>query len=173
MTTKVYNIIKNGQIFNTILMEENIAVNIEDFPEADSIEEIVDEEYVMEYSHPVAAVEAIMVASYENIMSSFVSAIDKAEFLGSTSPVVQHVILDYKEEPKSKQYTIDCFTELNSRGLYPETALNNLNSFFNIENFIKSTDKNIIEAKQDLANPEFYLVKKNSIRKNIVPIYPV
>jgi hypothetical protein len=170
MTVRVYNIMKNGQVFNTILIGNDIAVNIEDFPEADSIEEIIDEEYVTEYSEPVAAVEAAMVASYENIISFFVSAIDKAEFLGSTSPIVQHVILDFKEEPKTKQYTIECFTELNSRGLYPETALNNLNSFFNIENFIKSRDENIIEAKQDLENPEFYLVKKTSTRKKSVPV---
>jgi hypothetical protein len=170
MTVRVYNLIKNGQIFNTILMQKDIEVNIEDFPEADSIEELVDEEYIIEYSEPVAAVEAGIVVSYENIISFFVSAIDKAEFLGSTSPIVQHVILDFKEEPKTKQYTIECFTELNSRGLYPEEALNNLNSFFNIENIIKSTDGNIIEAKQDLENPEFYLVKKKVIRKKAVPI---
>ena len=170
MTTRVYNIMKNGQIDNTILMEDDITINIEDFPEADSIEEIVDEEFVTNYSEPVAAVNAAMVASYEDVISFFVSGIDKAEFLGSTNPILQSVISDYKQESKSREYTIDLFTELNTRGLYPETALNNLNSFFNIEKFIKSKDAGIFEAIEDPANPEFYLVKKTSTRKKSVPV---
>lgn len=170
MPTRVYNIIKNGQISNTILMEDGIAINVQDFPEADSIEEIVDEEYTVEYSEPVAAVEAKMMVSYENLISFFVSGIDKAEFLSSTNAIVQSAISEYKEEAKPKQYTLDFFTELNSRGLYPTTALDNMNSFFNIEQYIKSTDKDVLEAKQDPANPEFYLVKKTATRKKSVPI---
>jgi len=170
MTIRVYNIIKNGQIDNTILIEDGAAINIEDFHEADSIEEVIDEEYVISYSEPVAAINAIMVASYDDIISFFVSGIDKAEFLGSTNPILQSIISDYKQGPKPKQYTLDLFTELNTRGLYPENALNNLNSFFNIEKFIKSRDAGIFEAKEDPANPEFYLVKKTSTRKKLVPV---
>jgi len=123
MEIKKYKVIKDGEVVDTILSAEPVEL----MDDADSVEEV---QYIKETKQEqfrYQALDPLFMTSYQDIMNTFTSALDKHNFTNSTDTLTQSVIEDFKAEDKERTYTLSTFEELNAAGNYPDDALANLN----------------------------------------------
>lgn len=134
MALKKYKLIKDGVAENTILVDGDLDSTPEGF---DSVEEVIATSTTTVEPFRYQALDPLFLTSYEDILSTFTSAVDKAAFVNSSDATVIAVIEDYKSGPKERQYTLSGFEALNAAGNYPDSALANLQAKLDADTLIE------------------------------------